>query len=84
MILFQFGGGGGWVLGVSSHTRRAGVRLHPAVKGRGSSPSGERAQVGFGDSEAGSPAGGRVSKLGYGVRGRWGGDQERKAGPNVS
>lgn len=37
----------------------------------------KRAQVGFGDSEAGSPAGGRVSKLGYGVRGSGEGDQER-------
>ena len=37
----------------------------------------KRAQVGFGDSEAGSPAGGRVSTLGYGVRGGREGDQER-------
>lgn len=38
----------------------------------------KRAQVGFGDPEAGSPAEEKVSKLGYGVRGR--GQGERKAG----
>ena len=37
----------------------------------------KRAQVGFGDPEAGSPAEEKVSKLGYGVRGRGEGERER-------
>lgn len=78
MILFQFDGGGGggcWKSAVTLEWSRG--KTSSSYRGERALPVEKRAQVGFGDPKEGSPAGERVSKLGYGVMGGGEGDQER-------
>ena len=67
--------GGCWESAVTLERSRGKTSF--SFQGERALPVEKRAQVGFGDPEAGSPAEEKVSKLGYGVRGRGEGERER-------
>lgn len=60
------------------------AKTSSSCQGERALPVEKRAQVGFGDPEAGSPAEEKVSKLGYGVRGRGQGAGREEGRPSVS